>query len=591
METKQLLNFLALNKKDGYEYRKRRHDPWNETYGFYRGVVQINRLTQRQSVHLPLMKSYIRTLLKDVDDLPVISFQNKDNDDEAQNFANDYWTWTAEQNFIELKDIQDKKQVLLFGRTFKQLQIVDGRVTIEVIDPNDILVSRYTDPTDLDSSRYLIHTGIFRPLSKLKKEKMYDKTALKNLEKYFKSDSGIQKSQVNEQMMVDKNKKMVNLGVDDANDPMLGETYVELTLHFCYPPGSEELHLVVEAEETEVLMDTPLEEVIGPTKDHYWQTHFPYDSWADDLDRQDFWTDGAGDILSNSQKVTDSWYSQLAENRTLRNYGMQFYDSTAATDFQPNTFEAKPFGWYGVPGDPNKILKRVEIGDLSESIDEMQFVINLAEKALGATATQQGAQVERQVTLGEVQLALGEAKERIKGMSKFYTQSWKTVAYKFLKLVEAAPDRLDAVKLYKKGRNSDKLFMREVRPKDWMKGAGYLIKIWSQDEKNTQNTSKLEKLNAAVANIPNNPKLMETYQRTLLEFADVPPDTIKEIMDIEKQKLMAVQNAQPMTGQPLQGQVMPGQTAPVQPQNTAQAPKRNPGAVKKLQSLRSQIAQ
>lgn len=92
------LTLLKNNKKSGYNYRERRQADWEENYTLYRDKVTINRLTQRQSVNMPLMKQTIRTLLKDVDDMPVLQFENLDNKKEAQVFLNEYWKWTGEQN-------------------------------------------------------------------------------------------------------------------------------------------------------------------------------------------------------------------------------------------------------------------------------------------------------------------------------------------------------------------------------------------------------------------------------------------------------------------------------------------------------------
>ena len=85
------LETLKLNKESGYNFRKRRQDDWLENYTLSRDKITINRLTQRQSVNLPLMKTVIKTILKDVDDLPVIYFENLDNDKQAQMFKNEYW--------------------------------------------------------------------------------------------------------------------------------------------------------------------------------------------------------------------------------------------------------------------------------------------------------------------------------------------------------------------------------------------------------------------------------------------------------------------------------------------------------------------
>jgi len=557
IELKDLeLQMLINNKEVGFNYRERRSEDWKENYELYRDKVTINRLTQRQSVNLPLMKTTLRTLLKDIDDMPVVVFENLDNDKQAQVFQNEYWKYTLELNNAEIQDVVDKKQDFFFGRSFDSWQIIDGKIRFNIEDPEDMLVDRYMNPHDIDSSRFLIHTHIFKPLSVIASNPDYNKKAIEDLKMWFESTLGLIKAKDNEDQLAQKNKKMADLGVSDIENPILGETYVELTLHFVYhkekEDEKEELYLYVEAENQVILMKKKLEEVIGVTKENYWRTHFPYNTWGDDIDKQDFWTDGIADIVRTPNKVLNAWFSQLVENRTLRNFGMQFYDSSLkAEGFVPNTFNPVPFGWYPVPGKPSEVLQRVDIPDLSESLDEMAYITEMIEKATGATATQQGVQTERQVTLGEVQLAQGEAKARTQGMSKFYTNVWKQRAFKFLMMIEAASDKLDAVKIYKKGRNTDNVFEREISPKDWKTNAGYRVKVWSQDEKKANDTDSLTKLNAVFINMMDNPKLVEIYKRKLLEFADLTPDEITEIMDFEKQKL-----AMPLPSLP--GQVQQG---------------------------------
>jgi len=351
-------------------------------------------------------------------------------------------------------------------------------------------------------------------------------------------------------------------------DPALGETYVELTMHYVFREGEEvngkevpeQIFVYVEAEDKVILMKKPQEEIIGKTEDNYWRDHYRYTTWADDVDKQDFWTDGIGDIVRTPNKVINSWYSQLVENRTLRNFGMHYYDSSLKADgFQPNTFNPVPWGWYPVPGNPKDVLQKVDIPDLSESLDEMNYVVEMIQKATGATDTQQGVQTPSTVTLGEVQLAQGEAKERTAGISKFYTPAWERRALIFLKLIEASPEKLDAVRIYKKGRNTDDVFNREIAPKDWMTKLGYRVKVWSQDEKNAKDTEALEKLNAAKMAMFDNPKLAEVYNRKLLEWADLLPEEVNDIMEFEKKKLQMGIPQGTMPGQPVQ----PGQ--PPQP--------------------------
>ena len=508
------------------------------------------------------MKQTIRTLLKDVDDLPVLYFENLDNDKQAEVFYNEYWKWTEEANNMDLQDIIDKKQVFLYGRSFDQWQIVDGKVKMTVQDPMDILVDRYLDPSDLHSSRFLIHVNIFKPLSVVRQNPDYDQEAIQRMTEWYATQAGIVKITANSKTLTDKNEKMRLMGVDDIDSPILGETYMELSMHFVFEKNDddeeEQIYLYVEADNQEILMKKPLEEVIGKTKDNWWRTHYPYESWADDLERQDFWSDGLGDIVRQSNKVLNTWFSQLVENRTLRNFGMHYYDSSIE-GFTPGSFNPVPWGWYGVPGKPSDVLQKVDIPDLSESLDEMSFVITMMEKATGATTTQQGEITDRQITLGEVKLALGEAKERIKGMSKFYTPAWKRRGQMFVKMIEAGADKLDAVKIYKKGKNTNDIFSREIAPENYMTKSGYQVKVWSQEEKNTQDTDTLQKLNVAKTVMPFNPKLNEIYKRKLLEFADLTPEQTNEVMEQERE---AVQST-PVGG--TGGSV--GQVAPPVPSN------------------------
>lgn len=570
LELQSLLNV----KEQGFNYRERREDDWRENYELYRDKVTINRLTQRQSVNLPLMKTILRSVLKDIDDMPVIVFENLDNDKEKQVFQNEYWKRTLELNNAEIQDIVDKKQNFFYGRSFDSWQVEDGRIVFDIEDPEDMLVDRFCNPYDLDSARFLVHTHIFKPLSSLKDNPDYDKDAIKDLMEYFESQQGIIKAEDNENSLQRKNEKMSSLGVTDVDDPVMGETYVELSIYYMFKPGGEkwtdfntgknyteedeQIFVYVEAENRTILMKKPQEKIIGKTEDNYWRNHYRYNTWGDDVDKQDFWTDGIADIIRVPNKVLNSWFSQLVENRTLRNFGMHYYDATMKADgFVPSTFTPRPWGWYPVPGKPQDVLQKVDIPDLSESIDEMEYVVGMVQKATASTDTQQGAVSEGDKTKFEINAALTEAKERNQGMSKFYTKAWEQRAYKFLKLIEAASDKLDAVKIYTQGKNTSDYFSREITPNDWMSKSGYKVRIWAQEEKKAQDLEAVNNLNTALMYMPDNSKLLEIHQRKLLELSNLKPEEITEIMRAEEEKRKAMQIAA-QNGQ-LQPGIQPGQ--------------------------------
>jgi hypothetical protein len=56
------LDTIQKNLLADRRWRERRHPQWTSNYEIYRDTVITNRLTQRQSVNVPLMKETIRTL-------------------------------------------------------------------------------------------------------------------------------------------------------------------------------------------------------------------------------------------------------------------------------------------------------------------------------------------------------------------------------------------------------------------------------------------------------------------------------------------------------------------------------------------------
>src|ERR1043165_1624383 len=86
-------------------WRERRHQQWTENYQLYRDTVITNRLTQRQSVNVPLMKATIRTLLSRAADPADLEFEDYDNDGQREILVNAYIDKVLEENKYELLDV------------------------------------------------------------------------------------------------------------------------------------------------------------------------------------------------------------------------------------------------------------------------------------------------------------------------------------------------------------------------------------------------------------------------------------------------------------------------------------------------------
>ena len=534
-------NIIIINneKDSAMNYRERRHDDWNDNYTLYRDKVITNRLTQRQTVNVPLMKYGMLTILKEINESPLIYFENKDNNKTNEILFNEVFDYYAGKTKMNIKDRMDKKQCILYGRTFKKLNIVDGEFTFEVVDPQDMLVERHVDPAMLDSARTIIQIGIFRTLTDILNNEDYSNRG-KDLLKAYVGDMPIQEEESNFSRFVDKQKRMSDMGLIDAYDPVVGETYIELNEVYRkeYDKKLEQniIQVYVVASTDSGLIELykkPLHEVIGATEDNYWYDHFPYTSWATDIERTDFWSDSPADIVRQPNKLLNAWISQLSENRTLRNLNMHYYNASNS-QFVPQTFQPVAWGWYPVPGNPNELIKDVQVPDLSESLDEMQFVINIAEKAIATSGTTGGTIEDRQVTLGEVQLAVANAKARTRDISLFYNEDWKEFGEKYVKMIEAGKDKLDPIVVYKKGRNGKKLYRKEIEVGKLFTKSGYDVDVKIASERQEQAIETINKLQAVKSIMPNNKPLNDIYEQRLLEFIGLTSEEMRDVIDYQK---------------------------------------------------------
>lgn len=535
---------LRENSWSSYWYKRRRHTEWTDNYTLYRDKVQMNRLTQRQSVNIPLIKYSIKTLLKDIDDAPMLYFTNLDNDEQAEVFYNEYWHQSSIYTKTILKDIVDKRQVLLFGRTFKHLNLVNGRFYWEVKDPQDIDIDRYVDPADLDTARFLIIKHNYVPLSSLGVNPRWNKIAVAKLQQYFSSDEGLHHAQANMLDFVEKQARMLSMGVVDQMNPILGETYIELIEHFTKvfdkTLGKDRIIYSVVADDREALFQAPLDEVIGKTQDDFWQDHFPLTSWADETERTDFWSDGVADTLRTLNKIMNAWFSQMVENRTLRNFGMNFFNASLTDDgFRPQTYTPEPFGWYPIPAGEKALgdqMMHVDIPDIStESMKEMEFIQNIAQQASAATDFQQGVSTPQEMTLGEVKLVLQNAQQRVQAMAVYYNDSWKDFGLKYIKLLEAAPHLIDPMTIHKKGRLTKKMYSAHITPEKWMTKTGFICEAKVKSEAQADDMNSLQWLNAAKSVMPMNPVVDEEYKLKIMENGNMSAEKISEALKFEKQ--------------------------------------------------------
>jgi hypothetical protein len=551
-------------KKIANEFQKRRHLDWNDNYELNRNKVKINRLTQRQAVNIPLMKETLKTLLSKIDDPPSVEFRDIDGDEYKELLVQEMWNDDSDRLNFQGIDLQDKKTVLLYGRAFKKLNWTKEGFTVTTPDIFDIVIDPLTDPLDLETARFIIHQNIYRSLREVLADPRYTKEGKDQLKQYLTSTQGIIQSGRNREEMEQKNERMKAMGVKSSDFPMFagGDQILNLSEHICevWDTAKQEFvrYVVVYADDMVELYRETLEKCLGIE-------FFPYVTWGDDIETNDFWSDGVADLVRTPNKVLNVWYSQMVENRTLGNFNMVYYDATNE-DYKPSTYEPGPGLMIPAPGDPNKTLMPVPVQKLDDNMNAIQFLTTIVERATAATAIDKGVQEGPQTTLGEVQILVGKAMERTQSMAKFYNRSWQELATKWYALLDANQKLKRTI--YKQGTNG-KLWPKPIYPSDWRSKQGFKAFVKSSSEQEQEKTKGIQQLMFIKSMFPTNMVLSRITQNRSLQLVDLTPAELREIEDEEKHnqaQQQAMAQAQPVGGQPQPGAMgQPKPTANPQP--------------------------
>jgi len=547
MDNETLTLKLQAETQAGEEYQKRRHQQWQDTYNLYRDIIETNALTQRQAVNIPIMKETKKTLLSRIDDAPNIKFYcledgKKTIDAKTKEInINELWNDDSNTNNYEAIDILEKNSVLLFGRTHKKLNWKNNRVFTEVIDNLDILIDPKTNPINIDSAQFIVLLHIKRTVSDIINDPNYNKKGIEEFkllvgvttEKSQEEGANIEDSTNNANKMA-KDVEEEDLGIVEPERLDGFEQEVEIREHFTKIWDEKKKkyirYVVITAvDDSVILSKKTLKEALGI--DEFW----PFEGWADDLDAKDYWSDGIGDTVRVPNKIINTYFSQMIENRSYRNLGMKWY--LPVPGYNPQTFEPEPFGQYPTPlvkdntgryMSVRDVIQDMQIPALEDNLVSIDFLIKLIERATSATAIEKGIGEKKQTTLGEVENLIAKSAETIASMAKFYKHSNKRYAEKWLALYLANLDK--PIELFKKSAKG--YFGKKITVKDIKSEKGYKIVARSKSEKDNEESETIQKMIAIRGQLPNNIALGKIIEKRLLDMLDL---TSEEMLEIENE--------------------------------------------------------
>lgn len=548
----QYLEKLKAEKKSANEIQNHKHPDWDSNYELYRNKVKTNRLTQRQAVNIPLMKETVKTLLSKIDEKPEVNWKEMGGDEIKEIVYQEIWDTWARESKLELTDILDKKNVLLYGIGVKKLNINDKGIEADAMDIYDITFDPLMSPSDIETARFVIHQNIFKTVREILADDRYTAEGKEKLKMWADSTPGITQSDINKKEWEKKMERVKAMGVDHKDFPLYagGDRLVNLTEHYTTVWDSKkkewERRVAVYAENEVLLLDESLEDLIGVT---FW----PFVIWSEDPETNDIYPDSIADLVRTPNKVLNVWFSQLIENRTLKNFQMHWY--LPGQNYSPQTYTPGPGVMLPAPpgDDINKVIKPVEVSGLDDTLAAIAAVTQIVERGTGAIAIDKGQAEPGTQTLGEVEILVGKAMERTTAMAKFYRMAWYEFAWKWNELMHANAPKL--LKLYKVSR-SGKVYPKNVYRSDWVSNDGYEPTVRSSSEQESEGVKSVQKWIFIMQQFPNNVALKTIGQKRMLETMDLSPEELKEVEEAEKQAQLQPQEPQPV-GSPGINQLAP----------------------------------
>lgn len=536
---------LLREKKVAREFQERKHADWNETYELSRGKTKTNRLTQRQAVNIPLMKETEKTILAKIDEAPTANWSELSGDEEKELIMQSLWDDWAERKNLEGVDIQDKKNCLRYGRPTIKLMPSEDDIDIAAMDIYDVVYDPLMNPLDVETARFIVHQNIYRSLKEILADERYENKGKDALKLWAASDFGLVQSNENKKAMDERNERLKSMGVDsDDFDKFAGsDVIVNITEHYHQEWDAKQKKFVrmvcVYADDQFELMKEKLVDLTGVEE-------YPFVTWADDIETNDIWSDSVDDIIRVPNKILNVWFSQLTENRTLKNFQMHWYDATKE-GYSPQTYEPGPGVMLPAPGNPKETIMPVDISGLDDTLEAIGFITQIVERATGATAIDKGVGEQGTQTLGEVQVLVGKAMERATNMAKFYRRARYELAMKWYHMMEANVDK--SRMLYKTGA-SGKVYPKTIKKKDWSSEAGYKATISSSSEQEQEQVKTIQKFLFVMQSNPNNLALRRIAQKRNLESLDLTPDELREVEEFDRQLEESSQQptATPQTG-------------------------------------------
>lgn len=529
----ELTTTAMVQLRTSRQYKQARMKQISASEDLYFGVVP-KTLKNPFNDSFPYMPGFVDTLVSKLDDPPEVEITQNDEGDlqSARKYSGLFAQFSSSTLPSAQWSLKDRwcRKMAIFSGVGVYCIYGDNRngnlnINFETKDYYDF----HCEPGgggDLESHLFCGEEGIFKTREELEdgaKEGYYDLQQVASL-LAFDSTAGYKE---NMDAYNDRMNRHRALGLDPATNNYTGQQVYKFAQWFMTYKGVR-WYLLFEPTMGKWIRACPLRDmypIVESTGDALW----PYVAWHTHEEARVFWSkapcDDARPIAVNINRLLNQeLYNREKKNAGQRAYDPEMYpDLDALADWRPDGLV--PFDSKGGQRKASDGLYTMQVGDLTSTVDLVQFIDSYSGQKTGTAPGSQGAAPADQ----KVGIFFGELKQiegRLGLYNKSYKEAWAGVVYRFIQLVDKYLTKEMSIKMM----GAEGLEYTDITKEDTKRLREFGIKVKGGNDELEENKQKqAQKMGALERVTSTNPKWKD---RELLKSGGYTDDELKHAFDM-----------------------------------------------------------
>lgn len=525
----QIAKTAKVQLRTSRQYKMPRMKDIGESEDLYFGIVK-KQIRNPFNESFPFMSGFVDGLMAKLDDVPEIEFTEQDEGDfnsarKYQALFNQQVTSTLPNAKWGLKDRWCRKMAIFSGVgvycIYGELYEDTFRVHFDTKDYYDF----HCEPGgggDLEEHLFCGEEGVFKTREELLEgvsEGYYDESQVMKL---LTMGNPSDYKQNNDEYDIRLNRHR-GLGLDPQTNNYVGQDLYKFCQWYLKFKGVRWYCLFEEQTGTWIRVK-PLRELF-PIVPETGEALYPYVAWHTNEEARLFWSKAPCDDARPIGITINRLMNQELYNREKKNNGQRAYDPEMYLDLEALA-DNRPDGL--VPFDSKGGVRKAadgiytfDVGDISGTLDLVQFMDGFTSQKTGTTTKQQNQKPADQ----KVGIFFGEMKqieERVSLYNKSFKEAWAQIGYRFVQAVDDLVTKPIAIQML----GSDGLEWGEFTTADKARNRDFGIKIKGGNDELQESLAKNARKAQALGLVQTaNPRWKDTQIMKSAGFTD---DEIKD---------------------------------------------------------------